>query len=280
MNLKKILGTVTAAIAITTAAVLYTAHPGKSSDHQDTYNLANEVGHNKSADITDVFVFPSPTNPANVVLAMDVAPLIPMGMGSTQSFDPTLMWQFKISHNDQGTEDQVIQFGVTAPTQTTPSVAQSISMYGPAAPNEVGTTNTFVKLNGSVNYNDAAGTVGNGTIKVFAGPRADPFAFDLFQFFKILPDRAYTSHTSQSDVGPGNTVGPNPTFNGFASTDTSGPGTAGYACSTAPPVNALADNKYNVLAFVVEMPKALLTTGFPSQKIRVWATVNSSTTTN
>ena len=41
MNLKKILGTVTAAIALTSAAVLYTTHAVKSSDHQDTYNLAN-----------------------------------------------------------------------------------------------------------------------------------------------------------------------------------------------------------------------------------------------
>ena len=274
MNLKKILGTVTAAIALTSAAVLYTTHAVKSSDHQDTYNLANKIGHNTSADISDVFVFPA-TDPNNVVFAMDVSPLTPMGMGTSTFFDPTLMWQFKISHQASGIEDQVIQFGVTGTDAN-----QTITMYGPSAPNEVGTNNTFVPLNqGHFGYNNTLGTVANGTIKVFAGPRADPFAFDLFQFFKILPDRAYTGHTSQSDVGTGNTLGTTtPTFNGFKSTDTSGPGTAGYSCSVAQPQNALGDGNYNVLSFVVELPKSLITTGFSSSTIHVWATTSSSTT--
>lgn len=274
MNLKKILGTVTAAIALTSAAVLYTTHAVKSSDHQDTYNLANSVGHNTSADISDVFVFPA-TDPNNVVFAMDVSPLTPMGMGTSTFFDPTLMWQFKISHQASGVEDQVIQFGVTGTDAN-----QTITMYGPSAPNEVGTNNTFVSLNqGHFGYNNTLGTLANGTIKVFAGPRADPFAFDLFQFFKILPDRSYSAHTSQSDVGAGNTLGTStPTFNGFKSTDTSGPGTAGYSCSTTPSQNALGDGKYNVLSFVVELPKSLITTGFSSSTIHVWATTSSSTT--
>ena len=274
MNLKKILGTVTAAIALTSATVLYTTHAVKSSDHQDTYNLANKVGHNTSADISDVFVFPA-TDPNNVVFAMDVSPLTAAGMGTSTFFDPTLMWQFKISHQASGIEDQVIQFGVTG-TDTN----QTITMYGPSAPNEVGTSNTFVSLKqGSFGFNNSLGTLANGTIKVFAGPRADPFAFDLFQFFTILPDRAYNSHKSQSDVGQGNALGSTtPTFNGFKSGDLSGAG--GYACSTAAPVNALTDinGGFNVLSFVVEMPKSLITSGFSSSQIHVWATTSSSTT--
>ncbi len=278
MNLKKILGTVTAAIALTSAAVLYTSHAVKSSDHQDTYNLANKVGHNTSADITDVFVFPA-TDPNNVVFAMDVSPLTAAGMGTSTFFDPTLMWQFKISHQDSGIEDQVIQFGVTGTDAN-----QTVTMYGPTAPNEVGTTNTFVSLKqGSFGFNNTAATLANGTIKVFAGPRADPFAFDLFQFFKILPDRAYNSHTSQTDPGQGNTLGTaTPTFNGFKAGDTNkGNQTPGdYACSTAAPQNALTDinGGFNVLSFVVELPKSLITTGFSNSKIHVWATTSSSTT--
>ena len=33
-----------------------------------------------------------------------------------------------------------------------------------------------------------------GGIKVFVGPRRDPFFFDLAQFFKIIPDRNYMNH--------------------------------------------------------------------------------------
>jgi hypothetical protein len=279
-----------AAAAVVTAALLYAIHPVWSSDHQDTYNLATRS--NTSADLTDVYVFPS-TNPNNVVFAMDVSPLIPAGMGTAKFFDPTLMWQFKISHSVSGIEDEVIQLGVKGTGS-----GQTITLYGPAAPNQVGTTNTFVNSTGSVTYNQS-GTLAN-SIQLFAGPRADPFFFDLFAFFSFLGDRNYSTHTSQSDPGQGDTLyngdnvgvaaqvapaydktaNPNtPTFDGFAAGTTSGAAGAGYACSNNPSQNALAAiaGGFNVLSFVVEVPRSLLTTGYSSSVIRVWATASSST---
>ncbi len=294
MNTRRILGSL-AVIAAGTAALLYTAHPVKSSDHQDTYNLANRS--NTSADITDVFVFPSPTNANNVVFAMDVSPLIPAGMGPARFFDPTLMWQFKISHGATSPEDQVIQFGVTGT-----GAGQTITLYGPAKPNEVGTSNTFVAPAGSFSYNSSTQLSPN--VKVFAGPRADPFFFDLFAFFTFLGDRNVGTHASETDPGP-ETAGPlyngdnagvpaqfapsydksrdptKPTFNGFPAGTTAGAGSAlgNYACATDPAQNALADlgGGFNVLTFVVELPRSMLTNGFSSSTIHVWATVNSST---
>ena len=291
----RLLGSFAAAAAVTAAVVLYAAHPGWSSDHQDTYNLATRS--NTSADITDVFVFPSPSNPNNVVLAMDVSPLIPAGMGAATFFDPSLMWQFKISHAASAVEDQVIQFGVTGT-----GANQTITMYGPARPNEVATSNTFVTASASFNYNTPT-MLSNGA-KVFAGPRADPFYFDLFAFFSFLGDRNWQTHSSQTDPGPetqgplfnGDNVGlaaqvspaydksanpAHPTFNGFPAGTTAGAGNAlgNYACSSNPATNALADlaGGFNVLSFVVEVPRTLLTSGYPSSTIRVWATTNSST---
>lgn len=299
MKFNRLIGSVTAVVALTAAGVLYTAHEAKSSDHQDTYNLGNAVGHNPSADITDVFVFPSPANSANVVFAMDVYPLIPTGMGTAKFFDPTLVWQFKIAHGAAtNPEDQVIQ--LTASNNN--SSVQQIAVYGPAAPNEVSTTNTLVKQTGTVNYNDASGTALSNGIKVFAGPRADPFVFDLFSFFGFLGDRNFQTHTAQADADPGNTTlsngdnvgtaatvasafdkgnsAPTPTFNGFAAGTMSSTGAGAYVCSTEAPVSALADlaGGFNVLTYVVEVPKTLLTTGFSSQTIHVWATVSSNTT--
>ncbi|MGP6159618.1 MAG: DUF4331 family protein [Vulcanimicrobiaceae bacterium] len=284
MKMRPILGTLAVAIALSFAALLYSVHAANSSDHQDTYNLANRS--NTSADITDVFVFPSPVNPNNVVFAMNVSPLIPAGMGTARFFDPTLMWQFKISHGaTAGAEDQVIQLGVSGT-----GAGQTVTVYGPAKPNEVGTTNTFVGASGIVPYNVTAGTPLSNGINAFAGPRADPFFFDLFQFFTFLGDRAVTTHSSQSDPGPGvtNTTLTNyqtgaavttPTFDGFPAGTTSGANGTGYACGTAPATNALTDinGGFNVLSFVLEIPKSLLTTGYSSQVIHVWATVNSST---
>jgi hypothetical protein len=293
MNIRRILGGSLTVATVAAAITLYTVHPAKSSDHQDTYNLATRS--NTSADISDVFVFPAPGNPANVVLVMNVSPITPAG--TPTYFDPTLMWQFKISHGAKaGAEDQVIQLGVTGS-----GAGQTVTLYGPAAPKEVATANTFVTPTGSFNYNTPT-QFANG-IKVFAGERADPFFFDLFGFFTFLGDRHYALHSGESDsyqggVGPGNalsngdnvgaaakfapsydkTANPGtPSFNGFAAGTLSGPG--GYACRTNPSMNALADigGGFNVLSYVVEVPRALLTTGYSSPVIHVWATVNSST---
>ena len=198
MNFRRILGGSLTVATVAAAVVLYTVHPAKSSDHQDTYNLATRS--NTSADISDVYVFPAPGNPANVVLAMNVSPIILAG--TPAYFDPSLMWQFKISHGAKGgAEDQVIQFGVTGS-----GAGQTVTLYGPAKPNEVSTSNTFVTPTGSFNYNSST-QFSNG-IKVFAGERADPFFFDLFGFFTFLGDRHYALHSGEADsyrggVGPG-----------------------------------------------------------------------------
>jgi hypothetical protein len=286
----RVIGGLAAVAALVIVVIGYSAHAVRSSDHQDTFNLANRS--NTSADITDVYVFPSPTNPANVVLAMDVSPLIPAGMGTAKFFDPTLIWQLKISHQASGVEDQVIQFGVSGTNAN-----QVISVYGPAKPNEVGVANTLVPVAGNVPYNTSA-TLPNG-VQAFAGPRADPFYFDLFAFFSFLGDRNAAAHTSQTDPGTGDTLANSnnvgagaafgtpgsksanpaqPSFAGFTA-GTMSSATGGYACRTDAPQNALADlgGGFNVLSLVVEVPKSLLTTGFSSSVIHVWATANSST---
>jgi hypothetical protein len=293
-SIAKVIGGILATSAVVIAVLALNVGVVRSSDHQDTYNLATRS--NTSADITDVFVFPSPTNPNNVVFAMDVSPLIPAGMGTSKLFDPSLMWQIKISHVAGGPEDEVMQFGVSGTT----AASQTITFYGPAKPNEVSTTNSFITPTGTISYNQSA-TLPNG-VQMFAGPRADPFYFDLFKFFSFLGDRSFQAHSSQSDPGPGDTLtnadtisgsvasqvatsdakaaNPNmPSFAGFAAGTTSGANGTGYACDTSPPQNALADigGGFNVLSFVVEVPRSLLTSGYSSSVIHVWATVNSST---
>ena len=68
---------------------LYTTHAARGSDHQDSPTVVARPG----ADITDVYVYPAPDNTANVVLAMDVYPLIPAGMATSgqYSFDPSVL---------------------------------------------------------------------------------------------------------------------------------------------------------------------------------------------
>ncbi len=275
MALRRILGSSAALVAIAAAVFLYTLHPAKSSDHQDTFNLANRS--NTSADITDKYAFPSPANASNVVLVMNTTPLILPGAGTAKFFDPSVVWQFKFVHGAVGTfsgEDEVIQISVKGT-----GADQTFTLHGPGVPHEVGTTNTLLPATGTFKYNQTSGTtLGNG-VMAFAGPRADPFFFDLLQFFSFLGDRNYHNHTSQSDPGTGDTLTGTPTFNGFAAGTMSGTGTGAYACSTAAPQNALtqlAPPGFNVLSFVIEVPRSLLTNGYSSSIVHMWGTASST----
>lgn len=167
-------------LALLGVFILYGNQGARSSDHQDSPVTVSRPG----ADITDVFVYPSPEHPENVVLAMDVWPLIPTGQGLTKSFDPGVMYQFKISADNAYAPNFVVQFKANGVGPD-----QQITMYGPGRPNMGGTRSTFIASTGTMKYNQPA-TLANG-VRAFAGPREDPFYFDLSQFFKIIPDRNF-----------------------------------------------------------------------------------------
>lgn len=235
----KALSRIVPAVAIVlalTAGVLYLPRVAPASDHQDSPLTVSRPG----ADITDVFVFPSPHNPKNVVLAMDVWPLIPSGQGTTKSFDPGVMYQFKIGLDDDYHAKYVLQFKAD-----TDGPGQHIAVYGPSAPNMQGTRSTFVSQRGAVAYDQSTDLPGG--VRVFAGPREDPFYFDLSQFFKIIPDRNYKN---QPD-----------------------PPAPSASCFRKDAKDFLAG--YNVLSLVVEMPRAMLARSDGSLGIvNVWATTS------
>ena len=260
MKLLHSLATVAATALLVATVSLYSVHLVRGSDHQDSPTVINRPG----ADITDVFVYPAQDNAQNVVLAMDVYPLIPSGMATAAQFalDPAVLYQFKIANNvgsGDFKEKLVIQFLAGSGGQN-----QMITMYGPAAPHEVGTANTLVPQTGNFAFNSP--TTLNGGIKAFAGVRRDPFFFDLAQFFKIIPDRNYQNHAGASVPPPSAT-----SFNGFPGSNTGG-------CLTTAASNFLAD--FNVIQIAVELPKTMLAPagGVPG-KIGVWATASTTSGT-
>jgi hypothetical protein len=267
-RLTRILGPSIAIGAIVGAGILYTMHPSWASDHQDSPTVTNRP----RADITDVYVFPSPSNPAATVFVMNVDPLLTPAATGGEILDPAVMYQFKITHGAVGTtaaEDQVIQIAASGSSPAN----QQITIYGPGTPNATGTNSTFINSSGTIPFNATTGTTLSNGVKAFVGPRADPFFFDLAQFLTILPDRNYKSART------GNTLGTaTPTFNGFASGTLSA--TGGYPCGTAPSQNALtqlAPPGFNVLSIVLEVPTLALTAGYPSSIIHVWATTSTQT---
>src|SRR5215510_8855568 len=75
------------------------ALPASAADHLDG-PMAKSDGR---LDITDVYAFQSPSNPANTVLVMNVDPVA--GVLSPTTFHPDASYDFKIDTNGDARED-------------------------------------------------------------------------------------------------------------------------------------------------------------------------------
>lgn len=257
MKLQRLLGGLFALVALVVTAVAFNVHGVRSSDHQDSPTVLARP----AADITDVFVYPDPADSTKVVFQMDVDPLLmPGAQTNSAALDPAVVYQFKMSHGAQAgqPEDMVIQLQSTGA-----GTAQNVALYGPAAPAQTGTTSTLVGTAQGFPFNKVT-TLSNG-IQAFVGPRADPFFFDLSQFFKIIPDRNY-----QNQPNPPPPLVQATGFRGFTALFNS---THGTSCDTSPASDLLSTDNANVLSIVLEMPKSLVTTTSPL--INVWATTST-----
>jgi hypothetical protein len=208
-----------------------------ASDHQDT----PEVELNPRMDINDVYAFPGST-PDRVALVMTTSSPI---AGQSASFDPNLLYQFKIDNAGDAKEELVFQITFN----TGQGTAQRVRVVGPVSPTLQGTQSALV--NSSSAIEGPVGTnLGTDTgIQVFAGLRADPFFIDLEQFFNILPDRRPSTGSL------------------------SGPSTPTATAFRNPGVDIL--RPFNALAIVIEVPKNLLvTTSAADAKFGLWATIS------
>jgi hypothetical protein len=168
-------------LALVAAAALGVNRWVGASDHRDSALLTTD----KAADIADVYTFRSPATSSNTVLAMTVSGFIPPAEAGTTYFDPNVLYQWKIDNNGDAVEDLVIQAYVTGSSSN-----QMIHFRGPAAPAMTGATNQILPGNDAVTVQlsgTGAPTVATGGgLTVFAGPRDDPFFFDLVRFREII----------------------------------------------------------------------------------------------
>lgn len=167
-------------------------------------------------DIADLFVFESPADPSNMVFAVTSQGLLSPNATKDAAFDENVMIEFNIDNDGDNVEDLLIQGVVRDGKMIT---------FGPFAPTTTGLNSTITTSANRVDtditaYGEAKITNTNGGVKTFAGPRDDPFFFDLGAFQAILGGQA----TGFND-----------------------PGTDTFAGT-------------NVLAYVVELPKTMLGT--------------------
>lgn len=179
-----------------------------AADHIDAPAVTGNA-----ADITDVYTFQGQdTN--NLVFAVNTQGLLSPNATAAAVFNDNVMIEINIDNTGDNVEDLVIQ-----------AVKRDDKMYffGPVAPGTTGISSTIktAAASGSVtisSYGASALTAEKNGMKFFAGPRDDPFFFDLGQFKAILGGTASEFN--------------NPGVDTFAGT--------------------------NVLSVVVEVPKAML----------------------
>ena len=256
---KQFLGSVGALVALVAAISLYAYHPSRASDHQDSPATTARPG----ADITDPYIFPSPTNPLNVVVVMNVHPLIPSGQGLTTYFDPGVVYQMNFdtkSENVATPSSSIVRNEVIQFTFGAPGTSQVVNVYGPAPAPTTDNTTTLVAQSGTGTINTPFTA---GSVQVFAGAREDPFFFDLAQFLKILPDRNAGNTTTA--IQPGGLPSCLPAPLGGNNTCPQGFNNPGSDTLKG----------YNVLSMVVELPRSLLSGG-NGPKIAFWTTTHTS----
>jgi Domain of unknown function (DUF4331) len=178
-------------LAIAAAGLIYAA------DHIDAPAITN-----KPTDITDVYVFRA-QNPDNMVFIANTQGLLTPGATADAKFDENTMIEFNIDNNGDNVEDLVIQ-----------CIAKNgkMKVYGPSAPRVTGTVSylNINKLSSQVDITqygqEAIIGIGDNGIKVFAGPRDDPFFFDLVRFRQVIAGTASSFNNPGNDTFAGTNV--------------------------------------------------------------------------
>lgn len=193
MKRKNLLLSALTVAAIITGGIIYAA------DHIDTPAVTGQA-----SDITDLYVFRA-QDPNNLVFVANTQGLLTPATTAAAKFDENTVIEFNIDNSGDAIEDLVIQCKYDA-------ASNKMKVYGPIAPSEKGTRS---KLEGNVTaetavtaYGAASPTTGTGAsgIKVFAGPRDDPFFFDLNQYKKIIAGTATGFNNPGMDAFAGTNV--------------------------------------------------------------------------
>jgi len=191
MKLKKTLFILLTATAATIGGFLL------ASDHIDAPAVKNQT-----SDITDLYVFNGADTNHLVFLANTQGLLAPASTAAA-SFDPNTLIQFSIDNNGDNVEDLVIQ-AIYADGK--------MNFYGPVKPT---TTGARSQLEGAITasvdvtpYGATSPTITTTAsgIMAFAGPRDDPFFFDLNQYHAILAGTAPGFNNPGSDTFAGTNV--------------------------------------------------------------------------
>jgi hypothetical protein len=242
------------------------ARTGYAADHADGPNATQSL-MDFSGDITDLYTF---NNGSNVVLIMDVG----VNATATSKFSNAIQYVFHVA-------------GITGLADNSPFASTVICTFDAAQKASCWLQNGSTTVNYATG--DASATTGimsaDGKMKVFAGPRNDPF------FFNIQGFRAVTKFVAQniSALVPiidgngcphldaaGSPVSSATVRNLLTKqTDGSTAGADDFAKSgTAAAPLGVATLTGNVLSLVVQVPAASLTSNGTKPILSVWGSTH------
>jgi hypothetical protein len=167
-----------------------------AADHIDAPAVTGNASN-----ITDFYAFQGQdTN--NMVFVVNTQGLLSPSATSAAKFDENVMTEINIDNTGDNVEDLVIQ-----------AIRKGNMMYffGPVAPGTTGKTSTIKTAAqiGSVEistYGQSAIISSQNGYKFFAGPRDDPFFFDLGQYQAILGGTAPGFNNPGTDTFAGTNV--------------------------------------------------------------------------
>lgn len=202
-----------------------------AADHIDAPAVGSLSTGSTTQDITDYYAFESPANSDNYVFVCNVLGLTAPSSTGDATFDENVMYEFNIDNDGDHVEDLVIQ---------TIFRDGKVIVFGPVAPAAAG-LNSSVQNNGTraeamITAYGSEPEVGEASgIKVFAGPRDDPFFMDFFKFVDIVNGVGANLGLDVADPANGSAY----------STSFDDPGADTFTGT-------------NVLSVVVEVPKSML----------------------
>ncbi len=134
------------------------------------------------ADITDVYAFPSPERPGHLVLVLNTLPFAP----PSALLSDGLVYRFRLRPLTAGARDDPVPFAVGAQEFTFECVfSDPAEGDGERGRRQEGVCTTPSGATGSFSVNDERGGSGHG-VRVFAGPRWDPFIMDAPAALKTI----------------------------------------------------------------------------------------------
>lgn len=148
------------------------AAPARAADHLDAPGLTPPGGDTR-LDITDVYVFQSPTNPDNTVLIMGVNPLA--GNLNNGTFRSGAAYDIKIDSNGDAKEDLTYRIRFSTPNN---SLVQQVRLFSEGGE---GHDNDNPIARGKTDQDITI--PGGGMLR--AGVFDDPFFFDLNAFLAV-----------------------------------------------------------------------------------------------